>query len=259
MKKAISIDEVKQIQLTMLKEIDAFCRKNEIRYSLAFGTLLGAVRHNGYIPWDDDVDISMPLEDMIRFKSIFKSETLEYVDADVDSNYSFAFSRIAYKPTYSQDGLIVKSYGICIDLYPLIEVSSDLSTMNTLFSNGLRIEHIHEFIWKWNARIIKYLPIRSIPFKRLSVLKLRDYYFNKIQIKGGGRFYFLAGPMEIWEKHSVLFNPFDEMQDGKFESLDLKIPARYDEILTIRYGDYLQLPPEDQRHPYHCANYYWKD
>lgn len=258
MKKAITLDEVKQIQLSMLSEIDAFCRENNINYSLAFGTLLGAVRHHGYIPWDDDVDISMPLEDMYKFKKLFKSDNLKYIDADVDPNYSFAFSRIAYKPTYSQDGLIVQSYGICIDLYPLIEVSSDMSTMTSLFRKGQVLEHIHGFIWKWNARIIKRLPIKSIPFKRLSVTKLRDYYFNKIQIKGGGRFYFLAGPMEIWEKHSVFFNPFDDLQDSKFESLTLKIPARYDDILTTRYGDYMQLPPEDQRHPYHCANYFWK-
>ena len=66
-KKPISIEERKVVQLEMLKEINSFCKANNIRYSLAFGTLLGAVRHKGFIPWDDDVDIMMPLPDMLRF------------------------------------------------------------------------------------------------------------------------------------------------------------------------------------------------
>ena len=67
-RKQISLEEKKSIQLEMLKEIDAFCRNNNIKYSLAFGTLIGAVRHKGFIPWDDDVDIMMPLPDMLRFR-----------------------------------------------------------------------------------------------------------------------------------------------------------------------------------------------
>lgn len=74
--KEITLEERKQIQLRMLIEIDAFCRKHNIRYSLAYGTLIGAIRHKGFIPWDDDVDIMMPLPDMLRFKELFKSETM---------------------------------------------------------------------------------------------------------------------------------------------------------------------------------------
>ena len=70
----ITLEQRKQIQLEMLSEIDTFCRTHGIRYMIAFGTLLGAVRHKGYIPWDDDVDISMPIDDMLRFKNEFKSD-----------------------------------------------------------------------------------------------------------------------------------------------------------------------------------------
>ena len=69
--KEITLEERKQIQLRMLIEIDAFCRKHNIRYSLAYGTLIGAIRHKGFIPWDDDVDIMMPLPDMLRFKELW--------------------------------------------------------------------------------------------------------------------------------------------------------------------------------------------
>ena len=124
MKQKITLEERKKIQLEMLVEIDKFCREHNIKYMLAFGTLLGAIRHKGYIPWDDDVDISMPLEDMLRFKKEFKSDKLKYCDVDTEPNYAFPFSRIAHKQTYSKCGMIAKSYGVCIDLYPTIEVSS---------------------------------------------------------------------------------------------------------------------------------------
>ena len=67
----LDLDTRKDIQFSMLKEIDSFCRQHSIRYSLAYGTLLGAIRHNGFIPWDDDVDIMMPIVDLLVFKKNF--------------------------------------------------------------------------------------------------------------------------------------------------------------------------------------------
>ena len=99
-KKEITFEERKTIQLEMLKEIDAFCKENKIRYSLAFGTLLGAVRHKGFIPWDDDVDIIMPLPDMLKLKETFRSESIEYCDGETSKYYSYAFSRLVNKKTY---------------------------------------------------------------------------------------------------------------------------------------------------------------
>lgn len=95
--KEITFEERKTIQLDMLKEIDAFCRTNNIRYTLACGTLIGAIRHGGYIPWDDDVDITMPYDDMLKFKKLFKSETMKYCDIETEKNYGYEFSRIIHK------------------------------------------------------------------------------------------------------------------------------------------------------------------
>ena len=119
-KKPITLEERKKIQLGMLDEIDSFCREHDIRYSLAFGTLIGAIRHKGYIPWDDDVDLIMPLPDMLRFKKEFKSDKLAYVDLDTVPHYEYHFSRICYLPTYSKTGVLEKSYGVNIDLYPVV-------------------------------------------------------------------------------------------------------------------------------------------
>ena len=100
----LSQAEIRNIQLNMLDEIDAFCRTEGIRYSMAFGTLLGAIRHKGYIPWDDDMDIIMPLPDMQVFKKKFKSKDLKYLDIDTCKHFEYHFSRIGYEPTYCKTG-----------------------------------------------------------------------------------------------------------------------------------------------------------
>ena len=102
-KQELNVEDRKQLYLEMMDEVDVFCRNNNIKYSLTCGTLIGAIRHNGFIPWDDDFDIAMPLPDMLRFKKEFHSENLRYVDIDIDSSYLFSFSRIESLKTYSKN------------------------------------------------------------------------------------------------------------------------------------------------------------
>lgn len=255
----ISLEKRKKIQLEMLVEIDEFCRKNKIRYILAFGTLLGAIRHRGYIPWDDDVDISMPYEDLLRFKKKFKSDNLKYCDIDTEKYYDYPFSRVSYLPTYSKYGLICKSYGINIDVYPLIEVSNS----NTIISKQLKIAKSlysrRYFFKRIRGSIIRHLPVKSIPFYKQINSDYRNYLFNQMREVGGGRFFFVAGLLELFDKHVLDFDPFEELIEVDFENHKFLGPARYDEYLSTRYGDYMQLPPEDQRHPYHGGQYYWKE
>ena len=257
MKKEITLEERKKIQLEMLIEIDAFCRAHNIKYMLAFGTLLGAIRHKGYIPWDYDVDISMPLEDMIRFKREFKSDKLKYCDVDTEKYYAYHFSRISYKQTYSKVGLVGKSHGVCIDLYPTIEVSSSKEDNKAIIDKILptfnrRIQMIH-----LQGIIMRILPISSIWGIRSLVRKYRDLTFNLFFKKGGGSYHCIAGPLKAFDAHTFGFNPFDEMIEVDFEGYKFMAPAKYHEYLTHRYGDYMQLPPEDQRHPYHGGKYFF--
>lgn len=258
MKKTISFEESKRIQLEMLIEIDAFCREHNIRYMLAFGTLLGAIRHKGYIPWDDDVDISMPLDDMIRFKNLFKSDKLKYCDVDSEPYYAFPFSRISDTRTYSRGGLINKSYGICIDLYPVIEVSSSKKDNAAIVNTILPVYQKRLQMIRLRRVLMRFLPIPTIIGFKSIVRKYRDMTFNLFANKGGGSYHFVAGPLTSFDTHTLAFNPFEEMIEVEFEGLKFMAPARYHEYLTHRYGDYMQLPPEDQRHPYHGVVCYWK-
>lgn len=258
MKQEITLEERKKIQLEMLIEIDAFCRAHNIKYMLAFGTLLGAIRHKGYIPWDDDVDISMPLEDMIRFKREFKSDKLKYCDVDTEKYYAYDFSRISYMPTYAKCGLIGKEYGVCIDLYPTVEVSSSKKDIDRIHNIILPIHKKRLQMITLRRRIMKVIPIKSIVGFTSLMRKYRDISLGSFPKKGGGKYHCIAGPMTAFDAHTFDFNPFDEMIEVDFEGYKFMAPARYHEYLTRRYGDYMQLPPEDKRHPYHGGKYYWK-
>jgi len=259
MKNEIGFEERKQIQLEMLEEIDEFCRTHHIRYMLAFGTLLGAIRHKGFIPWDDDVDLCMPLEDMMRFKKEFKSNKLKYCDVDTEPYYNYPFSRIAYLPTYSRMGRKFRSYGINIDLYPLVEISNSDDVVCKQIRKAKILMFIRKLFTRIRGLIISVFPIKTIPFYHQSCVAYRDFMLNKIRTDGGGRFLIVAGKLSLFFRHVFSFNPFDELIDVDFEKQKFRGPARYDEFLTTRYGDYMQLPPENERVPYHGGHYYWKE
>lgn len=254
MEKELSFDDRKRIQLEMLDEIDEFCKMNNIRYSIAFGTLLGAVRHKGFIPWDDDVDIMMPLPDLLLFKKKFKSEKLEYIDIDNDKNYDFPFSRVAHKATYCQQGITYKSYGVCIDLYVLIGLPKEEKTFwekaQPLFDN--RISYI-----KWRMRLIRRLPISTIPGFTKSVKKDRDFLFsNSCEYSAASKFYVIAAPLDARDTMIYDRDLFSQLVQLPFEDRCYSAIAEWDYFLNLKYGNYMQLPPEDQRHPYHSTHYF---
>lgn len=256
--KPISLEERKHVQLEMLKEIDTFCRKNNIRYSLAFGTLLGAIRHKGFIPWDDDVDILMPLPDMYRFKELFHSETMKYCDVDTEKYYLYGFSRIANTNTYNKIGLVAKSYGINIDLYPVVSVPHNGIDCEKFFYKANNLFKKRVSLMRWYSILTRLLPIKTIPFLESSVKEYRDYLLNVNNYGNTGRYYIVAGPLELRDKMMYDFDLFDQTIQVEFEGSKFMAISEYDKYLSMRYGDYMALPPEDQRHPYHGGNYYWK-
>lgn len=255
MDRIIGLDERKELQLSMLKEIDEFCKKNNIRYSLAFGTLLGAIRHSGFIPWDDDLDIMMPLDDMRKFKSIFHSENLKFCDVDTESYYELDFPRIAHKSTYKFEGRGVKSYGISIDLYVCIPLPDD---EDAFFTKLEVLEKRRKQMIKLRRKIIRYLPISTIPGFKSAVKAVNRLEFTKRNIGRKGLYYMVAAPLSIRNKNTYDRDIFSEIQYTKFEDGVFPIISDYHYFLTKMYGDYMQLPPEDKRHPYHNATFYWK-
>lgn len=252
---SISVEERKKIQLQILIEVDLFCREHGIKYMIAYGTLLGAIRHKGYIPWDDDIDINMPINDMIRFKNEFHSETLKYCDVDTEPHYEYSFSRIAYTPTYSKKGLISRKYGICIDLYPVVGLPDTKEKIEQFFKETKELLTIR--MKKINRRnhAVKLLPINSILGFDDLMRKYRDQIF-KYPYEGSKYFFHNGGPIAWYQVFD--YDVFENQVEVEFEGHKFMAPANYHEYLTQCYHDYMTLPPEDKRHIGHGGVYYWR-
>ena len=118
----ISADELKEIQLNLLNNIDHFCKSNGIQYFLAYGTLIGAIRHDGFIPWDDDIDIAMPRPDYDRFIKKFNAYSKDYQveDYSITDNYPTPFAKVIDTRTEMRMTLYnQRSSGVYIDVFPI--------------------------------------------------------------------------------------------------------------------------------------------
>ena len=136
----LSLDEIKNSELLILDDIDRVCRKNNIKYSLAFGTLIGAVRHKGFIPWDDDIDIVMTRDNYDKFIHTYineKNENYSILNHEFDKNYYHQFTKVVdNRTTINNDNLReIKNMGVWVDVFPVDKISSKNLRLNLKLIN----------------------------------------------------------------------------------------------------------------------------
>lgn len=266
--KRITIEQQKQIQLDILKSVDCFCRDNSIDYSIAFGTLLGAVRHRGFIPWDDDVDIMMTRENYEKFRSLYKSKNYPFVDLKNDETHPVSMGKVYDSRTYFYyKRSMRRKYGLFIDVFPFDRVPEDTDE-RMLWLKKVR-RYITYNYYKNNT--FSYILSRSSIKKRLFGCivkffasgrlihkKLESLYIKYQNIDSG----FLSVPavMVIKNNQSKLFpeSLFDHYISIEFEGVTFQCIKDYDKFLKIFYGDYMQLPPVEQRVGKHGIVAYFK-
>ena len=254
----LSLEQRKKLQLDMLTELDTFCKEHNLKYVLAYGTLLGAVRHSGYIPWDDDVDIIMSYNDVLYLKEHLKSELMSVIDVKNCDYHYYAFPRLVHNGSFSIVGKNAVSHGVCIDLYVMIPFTEQKSKQIEIVNSLMPYYRLRNFFMRVQGFLmrkskIKYFPL-TVYLNRLFEAK----YYKKMIDTAGKKYYIVSGPLNEFEKEIFDINILDITQVAKFENRELNIPADYDNILKQWYGNYMQLPPEDQRHPYHGGDYYLK-
>ena len=254
-RKQISLEDVRKTQLCMLDEVDSFCRENGIRYSLASGTLLGAIRHKGYIPWDDDMDIVMPEPDYLKFAASFKSTWLKCIDVRNDKSFRFPWANLVDNNSYSLSGGSVIGQGISIDLYIIHGLPSSDQDIERYYRRMNRICSTRLFLMKWEKRIHRRFPSVRIPFLSHVCRNYRNLAFSN-QYDGTKKYIYHSDRMD-WA-HTYDLDLFSSMTDLVFEGHTYMAISAWERYLKQRYGDYMQLPPEDQRHPYHSFTFYQK-
>lgn len=253
---------LRKLQLTevaILKEIISICEKYDIKYLLAGGTLLGAIRHDGFIPWDDDLDIAIPRKDYNRFLKICSKELKKSFLLDsylTNKRYWLPFSKIRMKDT--ELGEKTLSYyhgekGFFVDVFPLDNASSRNSKLlkvqsfivkkitTILFIKNIRpIEKQYSILKKIVMKVIKIVPIQRLLHVILNItMQLNKNESSEFLCSIAGRYSFQK---ETWSRSEMFPSILKE-----FENIKCKIPNQYDRVLSWTYGDYMKLPPKEKR------------
>lgn len=280
-RKILTDEQVKQCQLRMLDSMDEFCTSHDLTYWLAYGSLIGAVRHHGYIPWDDDLDICMPLSSYRRFLELaasaegqrfFAERFMRVADATVPPfvPYHQTFAKLYDTRTIASRGILAYERegfveSVFVDIFPIVGLTgapdedAKLRELDRLYANlryasedflaAAKTEGKKSLI----KRMLGYIPARKAGYKHWlhAFCELRNSFPDALDC-------------DTW---TVPDSDPARYHMGKnaatthlpFEGRMVPAPADYDTFLRGYYGDYLQLPPEDQRVPSHAQGFLWVD
>lgn len=265
--KSIGVDELKRLQTEVLKAIDTFCRKQGITYSLGCGTLLGAIRHKGYIPWDDDIDIYLLRDDFNRLIKEFPEVYNNYfklISLERDEKWSRPYAK-----AYDDRTIVVEkaknpvTIGVGIDVYPIDDVPDNEE-------EWLRYNRKRRFYQRINSLMTIRMGGRSVwkdsllVFGRLVNLFVsqRRYadFLSKLAQRYNGKGYehVFECVQGMLQKHKFKKELFSSTIDWPFENEKFKVFKDYHGYLINAYGDYMQLPPEDKRVSHHSFKAMWK-
>lgn len=264
-------EDIARIQpkvLEMLLEFDRVCRKHGIRYSISGGTLLGAVRHKGFIPWDDDGDIDMLREDYDRFVEVcdeLDPSICFFQDHDTEPEYLWGYAKLRYADTVTirggQEHLKFRT-GLCVDIMPKDDVPRFFPLQmlddfrcyclrKILWGRVGRYDYSNSpFIRNWYALLCK-IPVDWV-FKQ--VRKKADKSSNDTPNRVRTQLFNAAG--KLYKKSKRLRDRYGWPKEWMFDLVEYDFEGHklwgmrnYDEFLELLYGDYMTLPPEDKRLP----------
>lgn len=247
--------QLRKAQLRMLDillEVDKICRKHNIPYWIDYGTLLGAIRHGGFIPWDDDIDICVMDEYYGRLRKVLIEELptqFVFQDSKTDINAFFYYGRVRDKHSYCYYPYFTKlrEQGLWIDIFRVDRVFSKQSKQFVDYFFRRSFREIHNYgsvAYKSSIKRVFNKIIAYVIHPFVLLAKNLDKWFANNSNKGLLSHY-AYNYSSMWALEENVF-PLTEVE---FEGHKFLAPHNYDEHLRIRYGDYMQLPPEEKRVP----------
>ena len=269
--KMIDLQELRELQMSIMDEIDTFCRAHHIRYTMSGGTLLGAVRHKGFIPWDDDMDIQILRKDYVRFCQMWNGADdhscyLKLLSIESDTNAGYAFAKIVDTRTASYiKGMEVE--GVFVDIFPLDKV------MDYQDFAKRRCREVKLYRYKKGLYWRKVAKYGQVPFWRIVLAYMRSPYFppktlnevvedinqNAQEREGEDCPYYFEMTSGFKCKDLIPASVFDTYTELPFENRRYQCVKNYHEYLVQTFGDYMKLPPiEEQVKQHMFSNVYWK-
>ena len=265
--KNINIDELRKIQINILDNIDKFCKKNKINYWIDCGTLLGAVRHSGYIPWDDDIDIGMLREDYDKFLKLYNKDNTRYKlqALELQDDYYFPFGKVVDTKTvlYEPDEETGIKGAVYVDVFVYDNAPDDDDKVQEMYDkrdyyNKFRIAQLYPNLYDKSSckkKIMRFFLNIYLKFfpKNYFTKKCIDNskrYINE-NTKRVGNFTSakrMTGDKDIFSSFTLL----------TFEKKKYSAPIGYKKWLEAFYGDYMKLPPKEKQVSLHKFKAYYK-
>lgn len=262
--KQLLLNDIKERSQIMLKEFKRICKEHDITFYLSNGTLLGAVKYGGFIPWDDDVDVLVPRQDYDRLMQVFQ-DTDKYQLFSIERNpdYGFPFAKFCDRETVKEEHNIDNGVemGLSIDVFPLDVCTEHMCGFWPQLKMKLLILQLtlakliafddKVFYKKW---IIRYCKKRGIAHFNQKILKL----VKKESAKGNTHCGRLTWPL-LGEKEMIPLSVFSETAELTFEGESYPVPSRYDLYLRTLYGDCTEDLPLEEQVSHHSYTAYLKD
>ena len=264
--KELSPEEIKKIELDLLLDIAEFCKEHGITYYLAYGTLIGAARHQGFIPWDDDIDLQMPRPDYERFIQIYnekKRKTHYYAVSPHDSIARHTFVKVIDTDTVKiEPGIDYGNHylGVDIDIFPLDGQPDRERKYKRLYRRKKIIYLLHycKLMGK-NARrrSVRFIAFFAKAIRMERLLLMADHLSGKYPWKTSK---YVGSIASFYNSKKNRFRKewYEATVPILFEGHYFTAPAGYDHILKTLYGAYMELPPVDQQVTHHVNKAYRK-
>ena len=270
----MSLAEIQHVSLSIQKDIHNFCVNNNISYTLCGGSLIGAIRHNGFIPWDDDLDIAMPRPDYERFINSFTSKNGYKVfsrEKKDGKNILLTYARVCDMENTLVDSTesywIDEQTGVWVDIFPLDGAESDFFSVN---QKTEKLKRIYDKTRKLRRAKIPFSWRKGLNYN-LKVLfrklfyphneSLFDEYIDFCKEKPFNESHFFSSfsithyGVREWQPISIL----SEYHLHPFEDASFYVIKGYDKWLSALFGDYMQLPPPEKQVPGHShMKFFWR-
>ena len=256
------LNHLQELELMILKDFIKICEENDLTYYMYAGSLLGAIRHNGFIPWDDDLDVIMFRDDFERFKKIFiasNNDKYELLCNETNEDYFHLLAKLMLKGTKFEEPWVSQ-----VDFH--IGINMDIFVLDDLVEEGFKRNYqLKKSFWYNKLMIMSKIKLDNLPIVTKVITHAGYHILNLFRINPSTlnrkclnflKKYKNPNATHVFdisataEEYPQIFRKedFKSVTRVKFEDIEVNAPVNYDYILKSLYGDYMQLPPEEDRY-----------